>query len=157
MKLERIKRRLKQLQLKEYSNVEGRIDSWFEQLQHAQETLASTPEDLEAQQLERLAASQYKHWLGVEFSIIHQKARVHWLQEGDSNTTYFHYMLKEKRAKSRLSALQDEHGNVITEEGALINLVVEFYKDLLGTRASVLQGIDRRILDRRPKLSGQDS
>ncbi|XP_019223726.1 PREDICTED: uncharacterized protein LOC109205468 [Nicotiana attenuata] len=42
------------------------------------------------------AQAEYTRWLKMQESILKQKARIKWAEEGDSNSKYFHSVIKEK-------------------------------------------------------------
>jgi hypothetical protein len=45
--------------------------------------------------------------LHLKESLIKQKSRMKWVQEGDSNSRYFHESIKSRRRKNQLVALKD--------------------------------------------------
>lgn len=89
---------------------------------------------------------QYRYWLGVESSILLQKIRIKWIQKEDLNTTYFHSVLEEKRARTRIEALVNEEGEVVTDQEQVTQMILNFYKSLLGARAHGLQEVGDRVL-----------
>lgn len=44
------------------------------------------------------------------------KSRLHWLQEGDKNTQFFHQYMIHKKKKSKLTYILNSSGQVITDE-----------------------------------------
>ncbi|KAL2943982.1 Glycogen phosphorylase [Bienertia sinuspersici] len=56
----------------------------------------------------REANSQYLSWL-------HQKAKLHWLQMGDSNSKIFYNSLKARSSRNTINRLMDGRGNWIEE------------------------------------------
>lgn len=59
---------------------------------------------------ERQLYKQYAALRAVEESFLEQKARVKWLSLEDSNTGYFHQMVKVRRAKNTLKSLSAIYG-----------------------------------------------
>lgn len=49
------------------------------------------------------ARAEYTRFLKLQDNILRQKARVKWLEEGDTNTAFFHGVIKDRR--KRLSIL----------------------------------------------------
>jgi hypothetical protein len=47
------------------------------------------------------------HQLHLKESLLKQKSRMKWVQEGDSNSKYFHESIKSRRRKNQLTALKD--------------------------------------------------
>lgn len=42
-----------------------------------------------------------------------QKTRLHWLHEGDANTSFFHAMNRSQIATSQLDSIEDEKENTL--------------------------------------------
>ncbi|XP_070040163.1 uncharacterized protein LOC142177349 [Nicotiana tabacum] len=53
--------------------------------------------------------AEYIRYLKIQDFILRQKARVKWLSEGDSNTSYFHNVIKDKRRKLGINKIQNEY------------------------------------------------
>ncbi|GKA65320.1 RNA-directed DNA polymerase, eukaryota, reverse transcriptase zinc-binding domain protein [Tanacetum coccineum] len=66
-----------------------------------------------------------------ELKLLHQKARVHWLKEGDKNSAYFHSILKTRKNKSRVESICKEDGTRVVGE-MVPEQFVNHFKDLLG-------------------------
>ncbi|GLU10368.1 hypothetical protein SLE2022_271780 [Rubroshorea leprosula] len=106
--------------------------------------LANPREDLiqvEHEQANKVVALQL-----VEESFFRQKSRVKWLQEDDSNTAYFHIVVKIKRMKNTITELTAMDGRKLT---ALLDMeaeAVQFYKNLLGTQDVNCRKVDSQWL-----------
>nr|GEW78269.1 retrovirus-related Pol polyprotein from transposon TNT 1-94 [Tanacetum cinerariifolium] len=67
-----------------------------------------------------------------ELKLLHQKAKIKWLSEGDQNTTYFHGILKSRKHKGRIESICDKNGELNATLIALVpkvdvpNKVYEF-------------------------------
>ena len=66
-----------------------------------------------------------------EDSYLRQRAKVKWLREGDSNTKFFHKVVKERRGRSFIRSICDEHGSFVYDDD-VDNIFVNHFKDLLG-------------------------
>ncbi|XP_073362905.1 uncharacterized protein [Aegilops tauschii subsp. strangulata] len=78
---------------------------------------------------ERIEARMVELCLQEEI-IWHQRARVQWLAEGDSNTKFFHRKASARRARNRISELQRTDGTVCTDEQEMANMASNFYSNL---------------------------
>ncbi|GLU24114.1 hypothetical protein SLE2022_400750 [Rubroshorea leprosula] len=65
-----------------------------------------------------------------------KKSRIKWLQEGDSNTTYFYKVVKVSRGKSVIKELYTKENKRLTTVFSMENEAVRFYQELLGTADS---------------------
>lgn len=59
---------------------------------------------------EKTSIGQVRHWLGVENSIVQQKARVRWLKLGDEKSGFYHAVLKARKSSNRIDKLVTEDG-----------------------------------------------
>ena len=58
-----------------------------------------------------------------------QRGHVRWLQEGDSNTAYFHAMANGRRRKCQIVSLEGDQGIILGEQ-QILDHIYEFYKAL---------------------------
>ncbi|GJZ55471.1 RNA-directed DNA polymerase, eukaryota, reverse transcriptase zinc-binding domain protein [Tanacetum coccineum] len=63
--------------------------------------------------------NEYSQVAKDEIKLLHQKAKIRWLEEGDRNTSYFHNILKARKHKSRIESICCEDGKRV--EGSLVN------------------------------------
>ncbi|KAK1414718.1 hypothetical protein QVD17_30468 [Tagetes erecta] len=66
-----------------------------------------------------------------EERFLKQKAKVHWLAEGDANTKYFHNTLKCRNHRARIDVITDSNG-YLHEGKAVPKAFVEHYVGFLG-------------------------
>ncbi|CAN1162622.1 Putative ribonuclease H protein At1g65750 [Linum perenne] len=59
-----------------------------------------------------------------------QKARNKWVVEGDRNTHFFHQSAIRRRAFNRIKRLRNADGVWVEEDEGLLNLAVDFFKEL---------------------------
>ncbi|KAL2897870.1 Thioredoxin reductase 1 mitochondrial, partial [Bienertia sinuspersici] len=72
----------------------------------------------------REANSQYLVWL-------HQKAKLHWLQMGDSNSKIFYNSLKARTSRNTINRLIDGQGNWIEDMDGITEAFTKFYRSLI--------------------------
>ncbi|GKF60803.1 hypothetical protein Tco_0177589 [Tanacetum coccineum] len=66
-----------------------------------------------------------------EFKLIHQKATINWLKEGDRNSANFHSILRTRKNKSRIETISKEFGSRV--EGVQVpEQIVNHFKNFLG-------------------------
>lgn len=76
--------------------------------------------------LGRLLEQQELYWS--------QRAKQHWLKEGDSNTRYFHLSTSNRRRVNTLSKLRDAHGNWCDWDTGLPNVIADYFTDLFQSK-----------------------
>ncbi|XP_022571217.1 uncharacterized protein LOC111213686 [Brassica napus] len=59
-----------------------------------------------------------------------QKSRVLWLRKGDRNSKYFHALVKQRRARNRITQLLDENGNVVEDEEGLVAIATSYFRQI---------------------------
>ncbi|XP_057249329.1 uncharacterized protein LOC130590789 [Beta vulgaris subsp. vulgaris] len=96
----------------------------------------------EAQLTVKGLLNDLNHWSHVEESILHQKSRINWLQKGDANTKLFFTATKARHGQNRIELIIADDGRIVKDAGAIREEILDFYKKLLGTRATSLQGVD---------------
>nr|XP_040249320.1 uncharacterized protein LOC120966829 [Aegilops tauschii subsp. strangulata]XP_045086245.1 uncharacterized protein LOC123494445 [Aegilops tauschii subsp. strangulata] len=67
----------------------------------------------------------------------HQRARIQWLAEGDSNTKFFHQKASARKAKNRIVELQRGDGSVCKEEHEMADMATNFYSNLYASENTV--------------------
>ncbi|GJT60790.1 hypothetical protein Tco_1004323 [Tanacetum coccineum] len=87
--------------------------------------------------------------------ILHQKAKVEWLNEGDRNTFFFHKVLKDRKHKGRIMAICDESGNRFENE-EVADQFLKHFKEFLGNQDKV-EPMDKYMDNFDCKLSMEES
>ena len=83
-----------------------------------------------------------------------QKAGVKWLKEGDSNTSFFHASVREKRMKLMIHKIKDSAGTWIEDDEQIAAEAVNFFRHLLATEEV---GDVGRLLQNIPPLVSSDN
>ncbi|CAI9094473.1 OLC1v1030219C1 [Oldenlandia corymbosa var. corymbosa] len=60
-----------------------------------------------------------------------QKMKIKWMKEGDSNTSFFHASLKERRGRQGIFKIQAENGDMLTRPLDIEQEVISFFSALL--------------------------
>ncbi|GAV74024.1 hypothetical protein CFOL_v3_17507 [Cephalotus follicularis] len=72
-----------------------------------------TPTRVEKERLLKLEVGRMARWEEAYFK---QKSRIQWLKDGDSNTAYFHRMVKVRQSKNHIARIKDVAGSwVVTK------------------------------------------
>lgn len=74
---------------------------------------------------------EYETVLAEEEILWFQKSRVHWIQQGDRNTKYFHGVTPVRRSRNKYDMLQDDSGTWVKDQTQIELLATNYYKSLL--------------------------
>ncbi|KAF4398376.1 hypothetical protein G4B88_025355, partial [Cannabis sativa] len=91
----RIKHLLKNCYVNNNESITGMYKEAREKLMEAQDFLASNPKNSTAASKERAAFAQFQ-------STREQNSKACWLKLGDENTSYFHSIMKKRRAENKI-------------------------------------------------------
>lgn len=80
---------------------------------------------------EKLAAENYSTTHAAYISFLKQKSKLHWLVDGDSNTSFFHQSIKMRRLHNSIYSIQSSKGVVLSNPDD--TAFVEYYQELLGS------------------------
>ncbi|KAL2900422.1 hypothetical protein RDABS01_025504 [Bienertia sinuspersici] len=72
----------------------------------------------------RGATKSYNSWLK-------QKAKIHWLQDGDTNSKIFFNSLKVRTCRNNINRVQNAHGIWVEDHDSITRAFTDFYTDLL--------------------------
>lgn len=65
-----------------------------------------------------------------------QRSCLMWLSLGDKNTTFFHASSKGRKARNRISVLEDSSGSPVFEDSQIVELISSYFKISLPPRVS---------------------
>lgn len=69
-------------------------------------------------------------WLKRRESILKQKTRIRYAEEGDSNSKYFHGVIREIRRKACLRRIMGRDGEWIEEEKEIAEAAIEHFSKI---------------------------
>ncbi|GKF76834.1 hypothetical protein Tco_0229304, partial [Tanacetum coccineum] len=83
-------------------NVFDKVQKLKFSLSDIQRQLDGDPLNKELKEHAVLIGKEYTKVVENELKLLHQKAKIHWLKEGDRNSAFFHSILKARKHKSRV-------------------------------------------------------
>lgn len=83
----------------------------------------------EKSKLEELLIQEESYWK--------QRAKMFWLEEGDSNSRFFHAAASNKKKKNHISSLKNETGHIITNHEELCALLRDYYTNVFAATDQV--------------------
>ncbi|XP_074270202.1 uncharacterized protein LOC141593148 [Silene latifolia] len=87
-------------------------------------------------------------------SYLAQKAKQFWMKEGDTNSAYFHGILKKRRNGNRVFMIEDMNGKMCDNPELVQTAFLEYYMQLLGTKQATTR-IHRKIIDQGQRCRGE--
>ncbi|XP_074374427.1 uncharacterized protein LOC141714831 [Apium graveolens] len=76
----------------------------------------------EKAKLEELLLQEESYWK--------QRAKIFWLEEGDTNSRFFHASASSRKKINHIASLQDDDGRVLTNHNDLCSLLKEYYSNI---------------------------
>nr|GEU50636.1 hypothetical protein [Tanacetum cinerariifolium] len=110
-KLKGLKKPIRKL-MYDKGNLHANVVRLWEELDKVQTELDSDPNNLSFWEKEAAKLVDFNEALLMEEKFLKQKAKITWLKEGDSNTAYFHKVVKSRVSWSRIDVVTDAYGNV---------------------------------------------
>ncbi|KAJ8420487.1 hypothetical protein Cgig2_025401 [Carnegiea gigantea] len=123
------------------------------ELEKVQEQLQSLPEDLELATKEKEARKTYTSILSSSLALIKQQSKMDWISYGDDNTRLFHTKIKQRKLATYSYTPQDEHGNQVEGFNKVGQVMLNYYKHLLGSHTEHRKRIDPVVIAQGPALS----
>ncbi|XP_074305627.1 uncharacterized protein LOC141640848 [Silene latifolia] len=86
---------------------------------------------------ESATANKVRELLEAKNSFLKQKAKLQWLEAGDSNTAYFHASIKKRNSLNKVTQIDDQYGKTCTDSQSIQNAFLNCYQTLLGTQKPI--------------------
>ncbi|XP_013739903.1 uncharacterized protein LOC106442805 [Brassica napus] len=80
-----------------------------------------------------------------------QRSRLLWLTLGDKNTGFFHAVSKGRKARNRLTVMENAHGEAVYEEELIAVEIARYFKDIFTTTSTDGGEVISRALSRKIK------
>ncbi|GJR41737.1 putative RNA-directed DNA polymerase [Tanacetum coccineum] len=133
----RVVKRLKGLKspfrklLHNHGNLHDRVNKIRIELDEAQKAIDRDPSSSVLREEHAHYLLAFKEALLDEERFLQQKAKVEWLKAGDSNTSYFHKIVKSKCARNRIEIVSDSSNNFY-DGNQVPGAFVKHYNQFLG-------------------------
>ncbi|GJT49873.1 putative reverse transcriptase domain-containing protein [Tanacetum coccineum] len=113
----------------------GNLHEWVNKIQieldEAQKAIDRDPSSSLLREEHALYLLAFKESQLDEERFLKQKAKIEWLKAGDSNTTYFHKIVKRKCTRNRIEMVSDASNNLY-EGNQVPDAFVNHYRQFLG-------------------------
>ncbi|XP_074291857.1 uncharacterized protein LOC141618672 [Silene latifolia] len=134
-KLKLLKHELKKLNKAHFSDIENKVGIAQLRLKKLQEQIMANPGDKDLIQHEYEANQTFNVLYSAKMDYLKQKAKAHWLKDGDSNSAYFHGVLRARRNKNFICHINDQWNRTYNVQEGIQNAFLSYYTMLLGSKA----------------------
>ncbi|XP_074299518.1 uncharacterized protein LOC141630636 [Silene latifolia] len=132
-KMQQLKPYFRQYNRDYFSDIENSAMLALKNLEYIQAQLAIDPRDSLWLQKEQDAIGEYKELQTACTLFLSQKAKAAWIKDGDSNTKYFHGVIKSNFMKNQVLSISDMAGKEHEDPQMIQNAFLQYYIQLLGT------------------------
>ncbi|XP_016476039.1 uncharacterized protein LOC107797650 [Nicotiana tabacum] len=132
-KLNRLKKVLNKLNKDRFSKVGKKEENSMKRLMECHEKIQKEPKNERLSKEEKELTKEYIYWKEAKVKYLQQRSKVQWLKYGDTNTRYFHFLIKAKRIATRVFTIQNIHEETVQMTEEVAKAFQEFYMNLLGT------------------------
>ncbi|XP_059281014.1 uncharacterized protein LOC132034649 [Lycium ferocissimum] len=99
--------------------------------------------------------AEYISWLNKQDGILKQKSQVRWFEEGDSNTKYFHAVIRDRRRKIKLERIKNNRGRWVSGDEKMAKVAIKHFDNLFNLHPN---SVDLNILNCIPRcISPEDN
>ncbi|XP_049348971.1 uncharacterized protein LOC125813526 [Solanum verrucosum] len=151
-KLKRLSNTLSHWSRKEFGDIFNKVKEYEEKVRTAEESLIHEHSDTNRAKLHELNA-KYIRFLKVEDSILKQKTQLQWFKEGDSNTKYFHTLIRGRRRKLFIHKLRRSDGDLIQGDDNIAEAACEHFQEIFTGESNL---INERALECIPRIVTQE-
>ncbi|XP_039040914.1 uncharacterized protein LOC120179370 [Hibiscus syriacus] len=144
-KLKRLKSCLKDFNKEFFSDISGRVKSKKSDLEHIQLFNLSHVGQRRMDD-ERIIQAELVDLEIVESEFYRQRAKMHWLKEGDLNTRFFHQMVESNKKDNTIRVIMSEEGQYFESFDEMAVELVSFFTDLIGSADPMVSGCSIEIL-----------
>ncbi|GJY25759.1 putative RNA-directed DNA polymerase [Tanacetum coccineum] len=129
-KLKNLKKPFRKL-LYEKGNLHVNVNRLRADLDALQVSIDADPFNVTLRDREAACIAEFNQAVLMEERFLKQKAKIQWLKEGDSNSAYFHKMVKSRVSRSRIDVITNTEGDIF-ENDTVPNAFVNHYEMFLG-------------------------
>ncbi|XP_075109154.1 uncharacterized protein LOC142180948 [Nicotiana tabacum] len=103
--------RLSKWSREEIGDINDQVSKWEAEVQLLDDIDTNSSTDNSRTKANKVYA-EYIQWLSKQESLLKQKTQTKWFEDGDSNTKYFHGLLREKRRRFQLHRIKNHKGQM---------------------------------------------
>ncbi|XP_062112572.1 uncharacterized protein LOC133823736 [Humulus lupulus] len=148
-KLKRIKKLLKEINKSEIGDIQAAHARSYQALIVCQAELTQNPLITK----EKEARTKYNERNATYLSFLQQKAKLHWMKDGDDNTSLFHTSIWTRKAMNRIYSIKDMDGVWVDKPDQVIPAFLNFYYSLLGSKMEGRKSVLPQVINQGPSIT----
>ncbi|XP_043710560.1 uncharacterized protein LOC122659522 [Telopea speciosissima] len=147
-KLKNVQCSLKDWNSLHFGNISQHVIDCGDKLSSIQSRLQSDHLNISLVEEEKETASELTILLSQEESFARQKARIKWLDLGDSNTTYFNRSMKSKTNISSIQQLTNSEGTLVHRVKDIKDLAANYFKSIFNDPSRMAGSFPDHLLNK---------
>ncbi|XP_060965289.1 uncharacterized protein LOC133034253 [Cannabis sativa] len=148
----RVKHILKSCYVNKNEDVTGLYNEARDKFIEVQEALAINPQCPSAARTEKVNHANYLAARKQYFSYLHQNSKACWLRLGNENTSYFHAIMKKRRAENKVCSFT-VNGVVVDEYDKVVEHFLSHFRNFMGRQSSASRRLEEDCLEFGNKLT----
>ena len=138
--------RLRHLNHSRFNDLRRQQEIARDRLLQLQQVLQHSPDSDYLKALEKDARNHYISILTSSLSLLKQQCKIDWINYGDDSTRFFYARAKHRKLASYIFSIQNTTGEVVEGFDKVGDVLLSYYKDLLGQTPLHRQKLDASIL-----------
>ncbi|CAE6196409.1 unnamed protein product [Arabidopsis arenosa] len=134
-KMKKVKAACRELNREGFGNIQQKTKEALAQLELVQEELLSNPSDSLFRE-EFVARKKWNFFAKAQETFYMQKSRIRWTKDGDACTAFFFKSVIANQGRNSIKYLRGDDGERIENSDQIKNMLLSYYKNLLGTENS---------------------
>ncbi|KAJ8434479.1 hypothetical protein Cgig2_012113 [Carnegiea gigantea] len=130
--LDKIRPPLSKLNRQHFTDLRAQTEKARSVLSNLQLIMQQDPTNEDLLQKEQEARNRHLDMLSSSLSLIQQQSKIEWIKYGDDNTRLFHAEAKQRKMTTYIYSIQGVDGKCVEGFVKVQQLMLEFYKNLLG-------------------------
>ncbi|XP_074304025.1 uncharacterized protein LOC141638510 [Silene latifolia] len=137
--LKNLKCHLRKLNKESFDDIDNNFHRAKMNLEYIQDILRGEPQNIQLIEMERDASNSVRFLANASHEFLVQKSKVPWMEKGDSNTKYFHPVIKSRQARNKVLNITNTQGVLCEDTSSIQDAFLQFYTSLLGTSVETRQ------------------
>nr|XP_016504508.1 PREDICTED: uncharacterized protein LOC107822473 [Nicotiana tabacum] len=125
-KLKTLSKNISQLSRNIIGNVKEQVSIWEAKVQALEELDILNNTEHDREELNK-GHAEYVRWMGMQDSLLRQKARIKWFKDRDCNSKFFHNVLRDKRKRLQIYKIKNHRNRWVQGEDKIARATIKYY------------------------------